>query len=213
MDEQVDSILTCFAYYRWLYGRGRESDGDEALKKFMDCDEMDERFMAEKTTIKEAIDLEHEQTKPWSLTTLFTGDGSPTNNVQRIWYAFARREAFQRTSADTVQHRASIIVNTCGPFFGTSLITFYGGAILEGVGITGDTVVLCLAAINTGVPNGMALSMFVLPRVGRRPILCWCGTVRQVFVCMANTGLLTWFLGAHDLDVHFHRSGKHQEPI
>jgi hypothetical protein len=58
------------------------------------------------------------------------------------------------------------------------LITFYEQALLEGVGIQGDQITLALAGINTGVPIGMALSMVILPRVGRRPMLCWGATVR-----------------------------------
>jgi hypothetical protein len=35
-----------------------------------------------------AIKLECEQTKRLTLKVLFTGDGSPTKNVTRIWLAF-----------------------------------------------------------------------------------------------------------------------------
>ena len=70
------------------------------------------------------------------------------------------------------------MINLGGPFFGTSLITFYGQALLQGVGLEGDEVTLALSAINTGVPIGMVLSFFILRRWGRRPLLCWGGTVR-----------------------------------
>jgi hypothetical protein len=59
------------------------------------------------------------------------------------------------------------------------LILFYGQALLQGVGIQGDEITLALAAINTGIPIGMAISFVILPRVGRRPMLCWGGTVRR----------------------------------
>ena len=75
--------------------------------------------------------------------------------------------------------RIGILINIAGPFFGTQLITFYGQALLQGVGLEGDEVTLALAAINTGIPLGMALSFVILPRVGRRPVLCWGGTVRH----------------------------------
>ncbi|KAK5121190.1 hypothetical protein LTR85_005674 [Meristemomyces frigidus] len=153
---------------RWLYGRGREADGDLALQRLMDCDETNEQFMMSKAAIMESIALEREQTKPLAPMTLFTGDGSPTKNVRRIWI--------------------SVLVNISSPFFGSSLITFYGDALLDGVGLKGDEVSLALAAINTGIPIGMGLSMFILPRVGRRPMLCWGGTALTVLMCIF-TGL------------------------
>jgi MFS family permease len=73
--------------------------------------------------------------------------------------------------------RVGIFINVAGPFFGTQLITFYGQALLSGVGISGDQITLALASINTGIPIGMAVSMVILPRVGRRPMLCWGATV------------------------------------
>src|ERR1700709_1255262 len=78
------SVLTTNC--RWLYGRGRESDGDNALQRLMDCDEMNEQFKVSKGAIMDSIALEREQTKTLAPVTLFTGDGSPTKNVRRIWY-------------------------------------------------------------------------------------------------------------------------------
>ena len=54
---------------------------------------------------------------------------------------------------------------------------FYGQTLLKGVGLKGDIVDLALAAINTGNTIGMALSFFILPRIGRRPTLVWGGAV------------------------------------
>jgi hypothetical protein len=68
--------------------------------------------------------------------------------------------------------RIGILINVAGPFFGMQLITFYGQALLEGVGIQGDQVTLALAGINIGIPIGMALRMAILPRVGKRPMFC-----------------------------------------
>lgn len=78
----------------------------------------------------------------------------------------------------TDKNRISILINIAGPLYGTQLVTFYGQALLQGVGLQGDAVTLALAAINTGIPIGMALSFVILPRIGRRPLLCWGGTVR-----------------------------------
>jgi MFS family permease len=123
----------------------------------MDRDETNAEFQQVKQEIQTSIALERDQTRRLTLTTLFTGDGSPTKNVHRIWL--------------------SILINISNPFFGSSLITFYGSAFLKGVGLQGEEVNLALAAINTGVTIGMLLSMFILPRVGRRPMLCWGATV------------------------------------
>jgi len=124
-----------------------------------------------------------EQTKRLTLKVLFTGDGSPTKNVRRIWLAFLsslRTYIFLRRLAhDSAKPSISILVNLAGPFFGTQLMVFYGQALLQGVGIQGDEITLALAAINTGVPIGMAISFVILPRAGRRPMLCWGGTVRR----------------------------------
>jgi len=86
----------------------------------------------------------------------------------------------RRFANDTVKPRISILVNLAGPFFGTQLITFYGQALLQGVGIQGEEITLALAAINTGIPIGMAISFVILPRVGRRPMLCWGATVCRI---------------------------------
>ena len=75
-------------------------------------------------------------------------------------------------------NRIGILINLAGPFFGTQLITFYGQALLQGVGIEGDDVTLALAGINTGIPVGMVIAMVILPRVGRRPMLTYGSTVR-----------------------------------
>ena len=129
-----------------------------------------------------SIQLEREQTQRLTLKVLFTGDGSPTKNVRRIWLVLPSfshvNESFVIVqTADS--HRISILINIAGPLFGTQLVTFYGQALLQGVGLQGDAVTLALAAINTGIPIGMALSFVILPRIGRRPMLCWGGTVRQ----------------------------------
>ncbi|KAH8652255.1 general substrate transporter [Xylariales sp. PMI_506] len=153
---------------RWLLARGRESESDDAIKRLIDCNETDERFIKVKGDIMTSIKLEREQTKHLSWKALFTGDGSPTKNIQRIWLA--------------------IFINLANPFFGTQLITFYGQSLLEGVGIEGDQVTLALAAINTGIPIGMAISFVILPRVGRRPMLCWGATALTVLMCI-YTGL------------------------
>jgi Sugar (and other) transporter len=80
----------------------------------------------------------------------------------------------------TLELRIGIFINIAGPFSGTQLITFYGQALLQGVGINGDQATLALAAINTGISIEMTLSMVILPRVGRRPMLTWGPTVRQI---------------------------------
>jgi hypothetical protein len=79
---------------------------------------------------------------------------------------------FRGLAHNAVKNRISILVNLAGSFFGTQLIVFYGQALLAGVGIQGDEITLALAATNTGVPIGMAISFVILPRVGRRPMLC-----------------------------------------
>ncbi|RDW85361.1 hypothetical protein BP5796_03686 [Coleophoma crateriformis] len=153
---------------RWLLACGREAEADDALKRLIDADETDEQFVRVKDDIMTSIKLEREQTKQLTFRVLFTGDGSPTKNVPRIWIG--------------------IFINISGPFFGTQLITFYGQSLLQGVGIQGDLVTLALAAINTGIPIGMALSFFILPRVGRRPMLCWGATALTTLMCIF-TGL------------------------
>ena len=70
-----------------------------------------------------------------------------------------------------------MLVTLGSPLFGTSLITFYGQSLLQGVGLEGESITLALAAINTGVPVGMGLSFYLVPRLGRRPILRWGATV------------------------------------
>jgi MFS family permease len=161
-------VFGCPDSPRWLLARGKQAEGESAIKRLLDVDEHDEKFIVARESILSSIELERTQTKSLSLKVLFTGDGSPTKNVRRIWI--------------------SIIVNLGGPFFGTSLITFYGQALLQGVGLQGDQVTLALSAINTGVPIGMASSFFILPRWGRRPMLCWGGTALTTLMCI-YTGL------------------------
>jgi MFS family permease len=84
--------------------------------------------------------------------------------------------------------RIGIMINVAGPFFGTSLITFYGQALLQGVGLRGDEVTLALAAINTGIPIGMAVSFAIIPHWGRRPVLCWGGTVSMLVALFQHVG-------------------------
>ena len=72
---------------RWLLARGREADGDDAIERLLGCDASDERFVQVKENIVTSVKLEREQKKTLTLKTLFTGDGSPTGNVRRIWLA------------------------------------------------------------------------------------------------------------------------------
>ncbi|CZR68664.1 uncharacterized protein PAC_18563 [Phialocephala subalpina] len=169
------SVATCLILVygcpdspRWLLASGREGEADNAIKRPIDCDETDGRFIQVKGDILTSIALEREQTKRLTLKVLFTGDGSPTKNLRRIWI--------------------SILINIAGPFFGAQLITFYGQALLQGVGIQGDQVTLALAAINTAIPIGMALSFVILPLIGRRLMLCWGGTALTTLMCI-YTGL------------------------
>ena len=78
--DHIDLLLL-----RWLLARGREVEGDEALKRLIDADEKNETFLQVKDDIMTSIKLEREQTKRLTLKVLFTGDGSPTKNVPRIW--------------------------------------------------------------------------------------------------------------------------------
>ena len=71
--------------HRWLLATGREAEGDDAIKRLIDTDENDERFIRVKEDIMTSIRLERERTKSLTLKVLFTGDGSPTKNVRRIW--------------------------------------------------------------------------------------------------------------------------------
>jgi hypothetical protein len=71
--------------YRWLFTRGKEAEGTEALKRLLGAEEDDERLLAIRQDIHHSIELEREQTKKLSIKVLFTGDGSPTKNVRRIW--------------------------------------------------------------------------------------------------------------------------------
>ncbi|KAL1849170.1 hypothetical protein VTK73DRAFT_9929 [Phialemonium thermophilum] len=161
-------VLGCPDSPRWLLARGREAECDDAIKRLLDCDETDERFVQVKQSIEETIRLEREQEKRLTLKVMFTGDGSPTKNVQRIWIG--------------------IFINLSNPFFGTQMITFYGQSLLHSVGLQGDNVTLALAAINTGITLGMGLSFFILPRVGRRPVLVW-GAVLLTTLISIYTGL------------------------
>jgi hypothetical protein len=70
---------------RWLLARGREAEGDEVIKRLIDTDETDPLFIQIKEGIMTSIRLEREQTKRLTLKVLFSGDGSPTKNVRRIW--------------------------------------------------------------------------------------------------------------------------------
>lgn len=70
---------------RWLYARGREAEANDTLTRLIDCDESNERFIHSKEEILTSINLEREQTKKLTLKILFSGDGSPTKNVRRIW--------------------------------------------------------------------------------------------------------------------------------
>lgn len=70
---------------RWLFAREKETEGDDALQRLIDADENDERFLLAKQDIMISIQLEREQTKRLTFKVLFTGDGSPTKNVRRIW--------------------------------------------------------------------------------------------------------------------------------
>ncbi len=71
--------------FRWLLARGREAEGDDALKRLLDVGETDEQFIQIKEDILTSIELERQQTKRLTFLVLFTGDGSPTKNVRRIW--------------------------------------------------------------------------------------------------------------------------------
>lgn len=71
-----------------MLARGREAEGDDVIKRFIDADENNAHFIQIKDDIMTAIKLEREQTKRLTLKVLFTGDGSPTKNVTRIWLAF-----------------------------------------------------------------------------------------------------------------------------
>lgn len=51
----------------------------------MDCTDQDERFLSVKDSLETSIRLEREGTKRLTLKILFTGDGSRTKNVRRIW--------------------------------------------------------------------------------------------------------------------------------
>jgi hypothetical protein len=71
-----------------LFARGREEKGDEAVRRLIDSDGTDQTFIQVKEDIMTSIKLEREQTKRLTIGVLFTGDGSPTKNVRRIWLAF-----------------------------------------------------------------------------------------------------------------------------
>lgn len=70
---------------RWLFARNREAEGTEALKRLLGAEEHDEGLLAARQEIHHSIELEREQTRKIDTKVLFTGDGSPTRNVRRIW--------------------------------------------------------------------------------------------------------------------------------
>jgi hypothetical protein len=79
-------VYFAYAEFRWLLARGKQAEGEDAIKRLLDVDEQDERFLVARENIMTSIELERTQTKPLSFKVLFTGDGSPTKNVRRIWY-------------------------------------------------------------------------------------------------------------------------------
>jgi len=166
------------------------AEANSAISKLIDSSQTDDHFIQVKEKIQTSIQLEREQTKKLTLKVLFSGDGSPTNNVRRIWFVPFPFPRYPPPLNQPATPRMGIFINLSPPFFGSSLITFYGQSLLQSVGIQGDQVTLALASINTGIPIGMALSFFILPRWGRRPVLCWGATALTTLMCV-YTGLTT----------------------
>ena len=97
---------------RWQFARGKEAEGTEALKRLLDAEEHDDRLLATRQEIHHSIELEREQTKKISLRVLFTGDGSPTKNVRRIWYESTRTAVPAIYSHTPIQFLLAVALTT-----------------------------------------------------------------------------------------------------
>ncbi|KAF8913375.1 hypothetical protein CPB85DRAFT_1434015 [Mucidula mucida] len=159
---------------RWLYAKGRFEEGDASLERLNGKTLNDPEVKAQKVELIMALRLEAEDSVSINLAAFFKKDTTETKVVRRIWVSW--------------------ILQVGKPFFGGSLITYYGKSIIGTLHFSTDITAVATAALNSMVTLGVVVSFFTVRRFGRRDIL--------LFGALVQTSAIFIFTILGTLPVH-----------
>ncbi|KAJ4167473.1 hypothetical protein NW754_011288 [Fusarium falciforme] len=135
---------------RWLYSHEYRTEAIEVLSRLYDCQEDDPIIQSVRQEIETALNLEH-QTEKFSLKNLIH-DKTPVKNTRRLVLCF--------------------MIQLWQQFTGINVIAFYVTIVLEtNVGLSKDTSSLVAGCIQIAFWLSTFPPMYLLDRVGRRPML------------------------------------------
>lgn len=154
--------------HRWLFSHGRKSDAISVMARLQDCSEDDSRIIQVEQELETSLRVEQEATK-FSLKDLIN-DKSPIKNTRRLILCF--------------------LIQFWQQFTGINVIAFYVTIVLESnVGLPRQTASLVAGCIQIAFWLGTLPPMYLLDKVGRRPMLMLGSTCLLIAMAVFTVGI------------------------
>ncbi|KAL6407694.1 hypothetical protein AUP68_08715 [Ilyonectria robusta] len=153
---------------RWLYSHGYKKEAINVLARLQDCSEDDPGICQIERDMETALRLEQESNK-FSIRDLLN-DKTPVKNTRRLVLCF--------------------LIQFWQQFTGINVIAFYVTIVLEvNVGLSRETSSLVAGCIQIAFWLGTFPPMYLLDKVGRRPMLLLGSVALLVSMAMFTAGI------------------------
>ncbi|KAH6869056.1 general substrate transporter [Thelonectria olida] len=153
---------------RWLYSHGFQEEAARVLARLQDCSQDDPRILQAKEDMETTLRLERESIQ-FSIRDLFN-DKTPIKNTRRLVLCF--------------------LIQFWQQFTGINVIAFYVTIVLEvNVGLSKETSSLVAGCIQIAFWLGTIPPIWLLDKIGRRPMLMIGSTMMLICMVIFTTGI------------------------